>query len=651
MNRLLKIFVIAFGLLFAQQAYAFACVAGATGAWNSAATWTSCNSTYPQNGDTATVGGGFTVTVTNGTTMTVGTDPVTSTNSTSLQGVVTIQGTGILTVNGTLYSRGDVVVQRGGRLNGGPNGILYLDSASGTKRYRLTINNTGSGNAVINFAGTAGNMFTINGDGGRSGLRGWIDLSQGVNNFYGSYSAVQTKMLNLGDATVQAFISYQLQAGVIHTMTNVLVSGCGQFYVYTVNGGISWNGVDFRNIAIPRSTGFFLYVNDNNVINANARTLTNITVYSPTVLVSSYMQIHAATLSNWVTYNNVFAANAYFVNSTVTGYFAFTDVAATPQVFATPGNSNNTFQDSILISRFDNQHFFEETVAGNTTGANTYRRNVFDGDNYYGTDAGDIVLPTGPISLTNNLNINGAGTLVTLFNANAAAIINSNTSYKSYGVTLGETVGAATQVTQLQNNLFATQPDGMHQASAAVSQSGFTMDYNGFFGMGSGAHQTCANITHPVLSKPSYLCPASPVAYWTAGSFGQTGKGLHDVYANPNFIDPTRTVRTYGGWADVVAGAREMVTMNGFDYTGAAATATTKTVTLAQTYISAGFVPSNVLLKGTGLAGADIGAFPVSTGTGKLSVVPASIIVGPFNGTISDIRFCSTGVYGTKNCK
>lgn len=64
------------------SAFGNTCVAAASGNWNSSATWTSCGSTYPGDGDSATISGGYTVTI----TADVGT------SATGLGGSITISG-------------------------------------------------------------------------------------------------------------------------------------------------------------------------------------------------------------------------------------------------------------------------------------------------------------------------------------------------------------------------------------------------------------------------------------------------------------------------------------------------------------------------------------------------------------------------------
>ncbi len=231
---------------------------------------------------------------------------------------------------------------------------------------------------------------------------------------------------------------------------------------------------------------------------------------------------------------------------------------------------------------------------------------VFDGNGHTAGDAGDLVIPTGSATFKKNIAINDAGTLFTALNSTVRLTALNNTSYNSDGGTLGETGGNAAQLVYALNNLFSASesrhPDGFHQASAFVTQTGWTMDYTGYFNMGG------SNIVHPILGNASYLGPATFSAWFSSGAFGDNGKGLHDITGDPQFVDNTRTIETYGSWASLLAAAKEMVTINGIDFNGAAITATTKSVNAALSYIRSGFVPQNAIYLGTGYDGTDIGA-------------------------------------------
>lgn len=585
-------------VLCALSARANSCTTSTTGNWRTT-TWASCGGTYPQTGDTAAISGSAVVTIPTSEAEIVGTDGATGTAA------ITVSGTASLIINGTLDARGDVANQQATtvQINGG--GTLTLDSLSGNKYLWKSSGNGGSGNALLNISGTAwttGNYGTVNGSGGRGGTNGEIVPSDG-GDLFGVANFNYALLENLGGSGSTAYSTYEYVSSVADTESHVVWLNCGPIEPNIATGGMSWNAVDIRN---PQGSPS-LQIADGG--SGSPRTLTNLTVYNTNTSNSSFnFNARSFTnISNIILYNTEFVAEFSTVASMTFSNFFFladTDPNADAPFISLDNAASDIVQNSIFLSHYDNPHYIIEGGAASGS-ANQYTGNLLDGDGFIGSDSGDAVTSgSGAFSFNFNLNINKAGTLSSMASAGGKATVNNNTSYQSYGFQIGETSGAATQGVSFVNNLISSQADGIHQESAFVSQSGWTVDYTGYYNM------TGSNITQPVLGNNSYLAPATYNPYWTSGSFGQNNKGLHDITGNPNFVDATRTVRGYGGWSSVQNVAREMVTINGIDYTGAPTTATAKTVAGILSWVQYGFRPINKIYHNSSSTGGDIGSQP-----------------------------------------
>lgn len=572
------------------------CAANATGNWATVGTWTSCGGVTPIAGDTVTIGSAFVVTVAASTSEIVGTDGATGTAA------ITVSGTAQLIINGTLNSRGDVLQTGEGttvKINGG--GTLVLDSLAGA-RYAWTSNNTGASTASMTIAGTAwtaGNFGTVNGSGGRGGTNGWIN-NQG-SSLHAIISFTYAKFLNLGDASNQAYNHFLFLTGAVDVMSHVLWSNAGQVITNTNGHGINWDSIDFRSPLGPRVFDVL------GAASTSIHSITNLTVYRAGTVLPIQIGITTLVMHDWMLYNTPIATLSNYVSQTMDKVFFLVD-DPNPTIFLTViTNSADTMNNMIFLNHANNPHYLGGGAPDATLANNMLRGSVFDADGFVGSDSGDAVL--GTANFNNNILINKAGTLFTALAAADLMTSTRNTAFQSYGATVGETAGAATQALLTRNNLFVSQLDGFHQASAMVSQSSWTMDYNGYYNM------TGSNIAHPILGGNSYLGPATYAAWFASGAFGDDGKGLHDVTGDPQFADSTRTVRSCGGWASVQAAAREMMTINGLDYTGAATTPTAKSIGTILNCVRDGFRPVNSIYKNAGSAGDFIGAVPFSKGS------------------------------------
>ncbi|MCX6719769.1 MAG: autotransporter-associated beta strand repeat-containing protein, partial [Candidatus Staskawiczbacteria bacterium] len=119
----------------------YACQSTGTGNWNTAGTWTNCNSTTPQTGDTAEIMAGHTVTLDTAPTVTGVTVDATGVLATSTNGITV---TGDVTANGTISGATAITVS-------GTSNAIY---GSGTISAPVTLGatytiNVASGNLAI----------------------------------------------------------------------------------------------------------------------------------------------------------------------------------------------------------------------------------------------------------------------------------------------------------------------------------------------------------------------------------------------------------------------------------------------------------------------------------------------------------------------
>lgn len=619
MRRLIFLLVL---LLLPIRAMANICAAAATGNWNAAATWTSCGGTYPGAGganlDTATIGSAFVVTIPASFTANAGLNGATGTAA------VTLSGTAQLIINGTLDARGDLVQQQGTTVIGNGGGTLILDAATSTQRL-WQCNNTGSGNssAVINgTAWTAGNFFTVNGSGGQGGKNGLVDFYNGglcSHRVTFNYAILK----NLGDSTAGDYAYRTYERGAVPDyMHHVVWIADGEVVTSLNSNTLDWNAVDFRG-SVDGPDGAWVLNCDASIV---SRVASNITLYDTGAGAPIAVNCGNLSASNWIAYDAELQFNFAADNTqTYSGFIFAIDNNTLGAYLQLTGQNNQTVKNSVFLTApTSSSHDVNEAGSG-ALGTNIVSNIVYDGSSGLGNVCGDFYLPSVSGKQINNLLVNQPCSMAGLLNATTVLTSNNNTDVGTTntfaGISVGETTGAATQVQQTENNIFANQSKGFIQNPAMVSQSGWTLDYTEYWNM------TGSNITHPVFGNNSYLAPATYAAWWSSGSFGQNGKGLHDINVNPQFRNTSGSVLTYGGWATVQVAARELVSINGIDYTGAATTATTKTAATILSYMQFQFTPMNGALKNAGAPSlcttgnaltCDVGAVPVYPATAQV---------------------------------
>ena len=595
-----------------------------TGNWGDIATWTD-GSAVPGDGDTATIATGHTVTV--------ATDATVGTSGASGTAAITVQGTGQLIVptGVTLTCRGDLVQQRGTTVT--IVGTLLIDPPA-ESTYVWVGDDTGS----------SGNCnFVVNNGSVVGGTRGGVSTIGKTNKLYQNFVLTSAIFENLGTSSVTGASLYAW----VNTITvgvyirGLVVKNCGNLYLGPGNSRplLDIDGLDIR----ASKSSVVITVTTSNAKNATAtRSIKNLTVFDSA---SRTIEIFAPdiTYSEWVLYNTVITAS---ITATVRNNGERVIYIGTQQgvKFSSIALSGSIYSDFVYFARAGNPHYVQTSNAGSLA-ATEFSGFMFDADNYKPIDAGDCFIPYGATVIKNPLCINQAGALISALSTTCRATVYHATCHNAFRATVGETAGDDEQLVELRSCLFASQGEGLRQLSAFVSQSAAVISHNAYHDM-----QTATNLSHPIHADRSYMGAETFDEWYTTGSFdGTAGRGIGDVSANPNFVDPTRTVRKWFGerlgvdtsdpavWT-MDALAAEAVKLNGVDALGDAATPVTDLTPVdCHAWVRAGFAPTNAALLNAGHDGVTIGAmeYVSADDTAPNLTGPTATVTGPTTATAS----------------
>lgn len=696
-----------------------ACSSAATGNWNAAGTWTSCGGVVPGAGDTFAINNTHTVTVNDSETF--GTSGATGT----LDGTINSGGTLDVQAAGTLNARGGITLQQGGTFK--LEGTLNWNPPDGST-YKMIVGAGGSGNATftIDGASTSSEAIVKLTPQGTTGLYFLLD---GTTNHSPIISISNAQVKGCGTASQYCIRSDIASSGQNISVTNSQFISSGVVFLGLINGAVNFtmDKVDVRScLDTSQGNGDCLRLQGTVANTTGSRLLTNVTSWNSTYkyidLLMEDLKVGKSIAAGDATdvpgiyayRTQISSQSSFSLRNTFDHLFVANDQAANGDSgdVVLESMSASVVQDSILYVHYVNQHDFVDGLTGNALASNIYRRTICDGDGFWNTDAGDMMNGAATTTFQYSLDINSCGTTWTLANSGQSLIMQNLTTYKSFGGSIGETTGAAGQVQSYTNSLMvlpstqegANQPDndGLHQRTAFIRQSSFTMDFNGFWQMpGSGdsganaanvptlltnsslgilgymffpqavvgsqsgksatagsdtTHVVCTgcNFTQSgelgvqvgdfvidtgsnlyaqvsVITDATHLTLASAISGFTSGrtfdvrkdywntsgaQYGDNNRGQHDIHANPNFRDPTRTIATWdtanGGPGTIADVGLQIVKLNGFDSTGTATTFNSAfDITQAISYIDYGFTPTNTAYKGAGVGGVDIGALPV----------------------------------------
>jgi len=596
-------------LLLAGMASAANITSAGSGDWATGATWD--GETAPGDGDTATIATGHVVTVSSKVTI----------GSAGATGVaaVTVQGSGELHIDDTLVCKGDLIQQRGTTVEIGPGGVLQFNAGSGV-RYEWGGSGTGTGNFYGRIAGSSESPGIVEktGDGQAN-----IDFSNGGSWLFGKISFNYAELRDLGTtgtaAASRAIDHWQFNSTCTDSVRNTLIEGCGPaYFTNTTNDGIiCWENVDIRN-----SQHVPIVVSTANLVTTGTRAFRRLTVWPSTGMdtIRAYGQ---CSFDECLFYNLRIETSSNGRQVVIDSCFFVSDsIASGLGRLTLQSYSASSVSNSVFLGRGANQHYVSESDASVEDGCNEYTRNIFSGDGYYETDAGDCFVPRDTALVSRNIIIDSAGVLLSALVESCRAILERNTVVRAFGANIGESAGDSNQVVSATNNLFVSCPDGFGQEPFFVPQANFELDYNGSYDIGTAGNADYP-VGHAFAGENSYLGAASVDDWWSDERVFGTGNATHDIVADPQFNEERR-VRGYSSAASVRAMAGQFVTVNGRDSSGSATTPTEYTIGGLLAYIREGFAPGNAAYDGTGEGGVDIGAEDYNPTLPVITTDPAS---------------------------
>ena len=216
--------------------------------------------------------------------------------------------------------------------------------------------------------------------------------------------------------------------------------------------------------------------------------------------------------------------------------------------------------------------------------------NMLDNRNFNTADGLTNTYLYGPTPTTRTL-----AASVATSGTNATTLVIATGNFITAGVSVGDVVYKGTGLTIVGAIVTAVNS----QTSLTLGRCLTTIGATGISGLTSGDSITIG------------------LNYWAdGGTYGDNGKGQHDVFANPNFVDGTRSTSSWdaslGGAGTAANVIEKMIAMNGWDAAGAATTFDANyTIDNLLAYIRAGYTPTNTALKATAHDGGDIGAVAV----------------------------------------
>lgn len=207
-------------------------------------------------------------------------------------------------------------------------------------------------------------------------------------------------------------------------------------------------------------------------------------------------------------------------------------------------------------------------------------------------------------------------------------------SFRTLGSSIA-TSGTNQTTLVISNALFITNGvkagDVVYKGSGLTSKAALVQSVDSESQLTLGASINVA-LTNGIVGLAPNDSVSIHAGYWAdGGKYGDDGKGMHDVYANPSFFDGTRNTSSWsvslGGDGTALSVISEMLKINGYDINANPALFNPNySNTNLLNYIRAGYAPTNTAFKGTSYEGGDIGAVPV---VGSVPPPPVEDLTAP----------------------
>ena len=478
--------------------YACTTSGGTTTDWNTASTWTSCNSTYPQAPGANT----YQATITTGKTITCsGTCGVGQSAAVAgtIDLVVNQGGTLAVAAGSTLSVYGELDQQHGSTVTvastcGNIGTLQQVVPTGGTYAYKIT---GGSGAEYLNLTGAAPSgarcdaivNCSITGTG-----YCYFPAESGCPGLTTNWSYAQFN--NYGNSSTIAYNNASCNPSGARYFHNVAFVNDGTIYLTTNDSTTNWDWdkVSFTN---PQQATV-AYLNTGGVApTTSTRKFTNITAYSGSGVnykLAFYVQssvvgqaIEAGDASDvpGFQFYNVYVddSSGYSVNQSIRNSIVVLDhptSGSSADCFVPRMNANQTFYRVACYGVIANFHEIGGGAADAAISADIFQHFLADGDGVAQNDFGDLFIGSGTLNYYGTLNLNNAGTNVTSSSTSVMTMLNT-TQYWSQGMAICESSCSPTSVVGYRNNVMVYPAYTIGEQTTATGLGVDGLHFNGIY--------------------------------------------------------------------------------------------------------------------------------------------------------------------------